>query len=368
MRVRLRTGQRARYFGQWRFVGCLFHCGPFLPTKRWLALHGVSGQINTMNTAATLEADRKELRFAMRLSLFVGCLMFVMKAGAYLLTGSAAILSDAAESVVHVAAVFFAAYSLRLSYKPADAEHKYGHAKITFFSAGFEGAMIILAAIYILYECIQKWVTGLQLENLGYGMLLTTAAALINGALGGYLLWVGRTRRSLILEANGKHVLTDCWTSAAVLIGVGLAAVTGWLPWDPICGILMGLNILYSGGGLIRSATAGLMDKADPAVHRQLVELLTNETAIYGIAYHALRHRNIGDAHWVEVHLVFSEGTLLIDAHRTATAIEHSIEKTLLPRAHVTTHLECVADHDLLHPEEKDSEDQPASGRNTGLA
>jgi len=319
-----------------------------------------------MNTPAILDANRKELRFAMRLSLFVGCLMFVIKTGAYLLTGSAAILSDAAESVVHVAAVFFAAYSLRLSYKPADTEHKYGHAKITFFSAGFEGAMIILAAIYILYECVQKWMAGLHLQNLGYGMLLTAAATLINGALGGYLLWVGRKRRSLILEANGKHVLTDCWTSAAVVIGVGLAAVTGWLPWDPICGILMGLNILYSGGGLIRSATAGLMDKADPVVHRQLLELLASETAKYGIAYHALRHRNIGDSHWVELHLVFSEETLLVDAHRTATEIEHSIEKALLPRAHVTTHLECVVDHDLLHPEEVDSEDKPAPGKKKG--
>ena len=156
-----------------------------------------------MNVTATSDADRKALRFAMTLSLVIGCLMFVMKVSAYLLTGSAAILSDAAESVVHVAAVFFAAYSLRLSYKPADDEHMYGHAKISFFSAGFEGAMIILAAIYIIYESIHKWMTGLQLENLGYGSLLTAAATLINGALGGYLVWLGRRKNSLILAANG---------------------------------------------------------------------------------------------------------------------------------------------------------------------
>jgi len=308
-----------------------------------------------MNATTNSEADRKSLRFAMTLSLVIGCLMFVMKVSAYLLTGSAAILSDAAESVVHVAAVFFAAYSLRLSYKPADDEHMYGHSKIAFFSAGFEGAMIILAAIYIIYESIHKWLTGLQLENLGYGSLLTGAATLINGALGGYLIWIGRRKKSLILEANGKHVLTDCWTSAAVLVGLGLIMVTKWLPWDPICGILMAINILVSGGGLIRSASAGLMDHADPEAHRQLVEILDRETAQHGISYHALRHRNIGDAHWVELHFLFPEGTSLGDAHRAATAVEQVVERSLLPRAHVTSHLECTSDHDALHPGEAGS-------------
>ena len=306
-----------------------------------------------MNVAATSAADRKALSLGMTLSLVIGSLMFVMKVSAYLLTGSAAILSDAAESVVHVAAVFFAAYSLRLSYKPADDEHMYGHAKIAFFSAGFEGAMIILAAIYIIYESIHKWIIGLHLENLGYGSLLTAAATLINGALGGYLIWLGRRKRSLILEANGKHVLTDCWTSAAVLVGLGLTLTTKWLPWDPICGILMAINILLSGGGLVRSALAGLMDQADPHAHRQLVEILKRETAKYGIAYHALRHRNVGDAHWVELHFLFPHGTPLGEAHRTATAIEQVIEQSLPPRAHVTSHLESRDDHDAVHAGEK---------------
>lgn len=306
-----------------------------------------------MNPASGSEADRKALGVAMNLSLVIGCLMFVMKVSAYVLTGSAAILSDAAESVVHVAAVVFAAYSLRVAYRPADEAHLYGHAKIGFFSAGFEGGMIILAAIYIIYESVHKWVIGLQLENLGYGTLLTAAAAIINGGLGGYLVRMGRRKRSVILEANGKHVLTDCWTSAAVLVGLGLTAVTGWLPWDPICGILMAINILVSGAGLMRSSFAGLMDRADPEAHRQLVEILERETVAKGVSYHALRHRNVGDAHWVEVHLLFPEGTLLSDAHRRATAIEEVIEQSLLPRAHVTTHLESQGDHDVLHPSER---------------
>lgn len=289
----------------------------------------------------------------MNLSLGIGLVLFVVKVSAYLLTGSAAILSDAAESVVHVAAVFFAAYSLRVSNRPADQDHLYGHAKIAFFSAGFEGAMIILAALYIIYESIHKWMTGLKLENLGAGTLLTASAVLINGALGAYLVWLGRKKGSLILTANGKHVLTDCWTSAAVLVGLGLTLVTRWLPWDPICGIVMAINILVSGTGLIRSALAGLMDQADPAAHRALRDILDRETSRHGISYHELRHRNVGDAQWVEVHFLFPEGISLREAHRTATAIEQAVENTITPRTHVTSHLECRSDHHELHPNEQ---------------
>jgi cation diffusion facilitator family transporter len=302
-----------------------------------------------MQAAIRTDADRKALTFAMRLSLGVGLLMFVMKVGAYLLTGSAAILSDAAESVVHVAAVVFATYSLKLSYRPPDEDHLYGHTKIAFFSAGFEGAMIILAAIYIIYESIHKWLGGLQLENLGFGTSLTAAAAAINGGLGAYLIWLGRRKNSLILTANGKHVLTDCWTSLAVLVGLGLVLVTKWLPFDPICGILMACNILYSGGALVKSAWTGLMDTADSAVQKQLIELLDRETSKHGITYHQLRHRNLGDSHWVDVHLVFPDKISLADAHRTATEIEGVVEASLEPRAAMTTHLESASDHDDVH-------------------
>ncbi len=306
-----------------------------------------------MTITTTSESDRKAMLFAINLSLGIGLLMFVMKVGAYVMTGSAAILSDAAESVVHVAAVIFAAYSLRLSYRPADEDHLYGHAKISFFSAGFEGAMIMLAAIYIIYESIHKWMTGLQLENLGAGVILTAAAAAINGGLGAYLVWLGRRKSSLILEANGKHVLTDCWTSIAVLVGLGLVLTTGWLPFDPICGIIMACNILWSGAGLMKSAFSGLMDRADPAARTKLISILDRETEQRGLSYHQLRLRDIGDAHWAEFHLVFPENTSLSDAHRTATEIEKVIETSIEPRASVTTHLECASDHDDLHPQEK---------------
>jgi cation diffusion facilitator family transporter len=212
--------------------------------------------------------------------------------------------------------------------------------------------MIVLAAFYIIYASIHKWLHGLQLERLGSGTLMTAAAAVINGALGGYLVWIGRRKHSLILEANGKHVLTDCWTSAAVVVGLGLVLLTGWRPWDPICGILMACNILWSGSGLMRSAFGGLMDQADPVVQTQLREILDGETTRRGLTYHALRHRNVGDAHWVEAHLIFPAGTSLVDAHREATAIERVIEQAVPPRAYVTTHLESIADHDELHTHE----------------
>jgi cation diffusion facilitator family transporter len=300
---------------------------------------------------AQREEDRRVQTMAMSLSLAVGVAMFAIKVGAYALTGSAAILSDAAESVVHVAAVVFAFYSLRLSHRPPDPGHLYGHAKISFFSAGFEGAMIVLAAVYIIFEAIRKWVTGLELENLGLGASLTVLAMLINGVLGAYLIWVGKRRKSIILSANGKHVLTDCWTSLGVVIGLCLALLTGWLPWDPIAAIAVALNILWSGFGLMRQSVSGLMDVADPEIHRQITELLDRETRTRGMAYHNLRHRSLGDAYWVEVHLLFPQAMPIGQAHRIATQIEDAVAGSLDMQGYVTTHLESLEDHDRVHAE-----------------
>jgi cation diffusion facilitator family transporter len=295
-------------------------------------------------------ADFRALKFAMTLSLLVGLFMLLIKVTAYLLTGSAAVLSDAAESVVHVAAVSFAFYSLQLSRKPADPGHLYGHAKISYFSAGFEGAMIILAALYIIFEAARKWIFGLELDHLGLGTLLTALAMAINAALGAYLLHIGRKKNSIILTANGKHVLTDFWTSLGVLVGLGLALLTGWLPWDPIAAILVALNILWSGIGLIRQSIGGLMDVADPRDHQSIVDLLERETERHGIRYHDLRHRSLGDAVWVDVHLLFPESTPVGEAHRVATLVEQAFTPVLLRPTHVTTHLEALEDHHVVHP------------------
>jgi len=305
--------------------------------------------MNTEIAPSEATRDQALLQRAIVISLLVGLLMLGIKMSAYVLTGSVAILSDAAESVVHVVAVAFAVYSLRLSYKPADKDHPYGYAKTSFFSAGFEGSMIILAALFIIYTAVDKWMTGLELERLGLGTGLTALAVVINGVLGGYLLWLGKKKKSLILEANGHHVLTDCWTSLGVLVGLGLTLATGWLPFDPIFGIVAALNILYSGTSLIRRSISGLMDKADPAIRAQIESVLAEECGKNNIQYHGLRHRDLGNAHGVELHLLFPGNTPIRTAHRTATAVERAIINELESKAYVTTHLEAVEDHPHVH-------------------
>lgn len=300
-------------------------------------------------------------QFAIRLSLVIGILMFGGKTYAYLITGSAAILSDAAESVVHVLAVGFAAFSLWLSLQPPDDSHPYGHDKISFFSAGFEGAMIAFAAFYIIYEAIVKWLRGLELKNLDTGTLLVAGAALINAALGLFLVWQGKRNHSIILVANGKHVLTDSWTSLGVIVGLLLVLFTGWLPFDPILAILVALNILWSGGKLIRQSVGGLMDEADPGMEQKVKEVLATAMEEGGVSYHELRYRHSGTSAWVEVHLLFPDGTLIEDAHRRATEIESTIAAQFPYPVTVTTHLEPIVQHDETHERAKERKEPARS-------
>jgi cation diffusion facilitator family transporter len=302
------------------------------------------------NLDANLGAARESrLWRAMSWSLGIAIGMVFLKMGAYFITGSAAILSDAAEAIVHVVAVLFATYSLRLSSKPADATHRYGHAKIGFFSAGVEGSLILLVAFYIYFHSGKKLISPEPVENLAIGIVLTIVAAAISGALGLYLIRTGRKDHSLVVEANGKHTLADCWTSAAVLLSLILTWIFRWAPIDPLIGILIATNILITGIRLVRSGFSGLMDAADPAIQRSIVELLDRETRQRGISYHNLRHRNLGDTNWVEFHLVFPAGVLLSDAHRVATEIERTLEANVPSGAKVTTHLESALDHDIIH-------------------
>ena len=297
----------------------------------------------------------KQMRFAMRLSLGVGILMLAGKMTAYLLTGSAAILSDAAESVVHVVAVAFAAFSLWLSTKPADRKFPFGYERISFFSAGFEGALIILAAVTIIYEAIRKWLEGLPLENLGLGAALVLVASVINAALGWYLVRIGRRNNSLILEANGKHVLTDSWTSFGVVGGLVLVILTGWKPFDPICAIAVALNILWSGGRLVKRSVGGLMDYTDPELRRKLDASVQQICDELDMRYHGVRCRNAGHRLIVHVHLLFPYHTELGAAHRLATELEERLPAMLGTPAEVVTHLESEEDHSLVHHSQHDT-------------
>jgi cation diffusion facilitator family transporter len=288
-------------------------------------------------------------RLAMRLSLGVGLLMLAGKSYAYAITGSAAILSDAAESVVHVFAVAFAAWSLWVAVRPADESHPYGHDKIAFFSAGVEGALIVVAAFYIVYAAIEKWMAGLALENLSTGTWLVAAAAIINASLGGYLVWLGRRTGSIILVANGHHVLTDAWTSFGVVAGLLLTIGTGWLPFDPLVALAVALNILWAGGRLMRQAIGGLMDEGDPHVEALVRRILDEEVARRGLVYHALRYRTTGTTLFVEVHLLFPGGVSLADAHHSASEIEAALHRAVGTRLSIITHLEPHEDHDEAH-------------------
>ncbi len=295
---------------------------------------------------------RQQQLFAIRLSLAVGVLMLVGKWYAYSITGSAAILSDAAESVVHIVAVAFAAYSMWLSYQPADESHPYGHDKISFFSAGIEGGLIILAAMFIIYESVLKLVTGIVLENLDSGTWIIFGASVINLGLGGFLVWRGKKSNSLILIANGKHVLTDSWTSFGVVFGLLLTQLTGWLPFDPIVAMMVALNILWEGGKLVRQSVGGLMDEANPELEKKIHDVLRTETEKKGLIYHQLRYRDSGISVWMEFHLLFPKGTLIEDAHEQSTEIETMLAKAVGQKTHIITHLEPIEDHDKLHPDE----------------
>jgi cation diffusion facilitator family transporter len=294
----------------------------------------------------------RDAQFAMRLSLAFGFLMLLGKTAAWFMTHSAAIFSDAAESVIHVIAVGFASFSLRLSLRPASHNFLYGYERITFFSAGFEGALIVVAAIAILFESIHEWIAGLQIHNLSYGVFLILAAGVLNAGLGYYLLRTGHRTNSLILEANGKHVLTDSLTSLGVVVGLGLVMLTHWKPFDPLVAIVVAANILWSGGQLVWRSAVGLLDYSDPEAGRKIRERLDAICSELSIQYHGVRFRTTGYRQIIEVHLLFPRNTSVSEAHAQATILEERLPVELGTPAEVITHLEALEDHADVHHHE----------------
>ncbi len=285
----------------------------------------------------------------MRLSLIVGFFMLAGKTAAYFYTGSAAIFSDAIESVIHVIAVGFAAFSMHLSFRPTNSRHLYGYERIAFMSAGFEGALIIIAAVLIIYSAVEKWLSGLEISNLGPGTLIVLAASLVNAGLGWYLVRAGKRHQSLILEANGKHVLTDSWTSFGVVGGLCLVLLTGWKPFDPILAIAVALNILWSGGNLVWRSATGLLDYADPEKGQHLREQLDKLCTELEIHYHGVRYRDTGQRTIVSVDLLFPYDMPVGEAHRRATQVEERLPEMLSFQVEVSTHLESMEDHAQIH-------------------
>ncbi|GIW87465.1 MAG: cation diffusion facilitator transporter [Isosphaeraceae bacterium] len=259
-------------------------------------------------------AESRRRRAAI-VSVAVGCFMLLGKWLAYALTGSSAILSDALESVVHVAATGFALYSLIVSARPPDEKYPYGYGKIGYFSAGFEGALIVVAALTIGHAAIQGLLRGEQPRQLGLGLMLIFVASLVNLGLGGWLIREGKRTRSIILEADGHHVLTDAITSFGVVLGVALVLLTGWYWLDSVIALLVAVNIIVTGLRLTRHAFLGLMDRADNGLLEQFVAALNNGRQAGWIDLHNLRAWQSGDRTFVDFHLVVPPGWTVEQLH-----------------------------------------------------
>lgn len=307
-------------------------------------------------------ADR---RTAMSLSLAVAGVMLVGKLVAYWLTGSYAMLSDAAESVVHLFATAFAAFAMWLAARPADENHPYGHGRMVYFSAGFEGALIFVTALFVAGTAIRALLTGITLTNLGPGIAIAGGLALVNLALGGYLLWLGKRQNALVLVAHARHVLTDVWTTAAALVGLGLVMLTGHEILDPLAALLIGVVIAASGFLLLRRSLAGLMDEAPRTVTETLLAALREEVRAGHISgFHQLRFRQVEDELWIEVHLFVPGAQTVAQSHATATEIEQRIF-ALFPEQQVwvTSHVEPDEAHADLHGAGHEARDPLAEPR-----
>jgi cation diffusion facilitator family transporter len=285
-----------------------------------------------------------ELRAAIA-SVVVGVGLLVLKFIAYFLTGSSAIFADAMESIVNVAASLVAAYSLWVAHTPADEEHPYGHGKIEFMSAGFEGGMILLASIIMAAKAIVSIVRhDLAIESIGAGLVLMSIAMLFNGGLGFYLIRTGKRQDSVTLEADGHHLLSDAITSLAAVLALVLVKNLHWTYADPIIALLMALYIMRMGLGLVWRSAAGLMDRQDTADERRLKDLLNAHIGPAGkdpriCSYHKLRHRHSGRYHWVDFHIVVPATLTVKQGHDIASAIEYEME-LMLGEGNATAHIE----------------------------
>ncbi|MBA3273907.1 MAG: cation transporter, partial [Chthoniobacterales bacterium] len=291
---------------------------------------------------------------AVTMSVVVSIVLLVIKFVAYYFTGSAAIFSDALESIVNVIASIVAAYSLFLAHQPADESHPYGHGKAEFLSAGFEGGMILLAAMVIAFHAVEQILRGPSVEELDIGMILIFFAGAINGIVGLIVIRTGKSRSSATLAADGKHLLTDAITSAGVLVALLIVRFTGAAWVDPLAALLVAAYIIVMGIGLLRESTAGLMDAQDQADERLLRDILDGhvgaktaegklprEPRICG--YHKVRHRHSGRYHWVDFHIKVPAWWDVNRGHQVASAIEHEIEQSLV-EGDATAHVEPCAD------------------------
>ncbi|MEO7096723.1 MAG: cation diffusion facilitator family transporter [Polyangiales bacterium] len=287
-------------------------------------------------------ADRR-VRAAVT-SLVVGTIIFLAKIVAYWRTGSSAILSDALESIVNVVAAAFAVYAVRFAAMPADRDHPYGHGKMEYLSAAFEGGLVGFAALTIVYSAIRALMEPPQLHSLGQGMILSAAAAVANLLLGLWLLRTGKASSSPTLIADGHHVLSDVWTTVGAIVGVALVRLTG-LTWiDPATAILLALLLLRTAFKLVLSSASGLMDREDPELLQRLVDAF-NATDIEGIGgVHHLRAIRSGDVVHVDAHVYVPHHWTVARAHAAAHQLEESVKEKCGLSGEIALHFDTASD------------------------
>jgi cation diffusion facilitator family transporter len=267
-----------------------------------------------------------------------------LKMLAWRLTGSVGLLSDALESLVNLAAALLALSMLRLAAAPPDQQHHYGFSKAEYFSAGIEGALIVLAAAGILATALPRLMQPQPLDAPLLGLGITAAATAINLGAAIVLIRAGKKHDSITLDADGKHLMTDVWTSLGVIAGVGLVYATGWLVLDPLVALAVGVHIVWTGLGLMRRSVAGLLDAAIPHDDQTEIDKLFSEySKRYGVSFHALRTRQAGARRFVTFHLLVPDAWTVKRAHQLSEEIESRI-RSMVPQASLLTHIEPISD------------------------
>jgi cation diffusion facilitator family transporter len=273
------------------------------------------------------------------LSIAAALITLALKFGAWGVTGSVSLLSDAIESSVNLVAAITALFALWFSMRPVDRSHNYGHEKIEFFASAVEGGLILLAGGGIIWYASQRLLNPQPLESIGVGIAITLVSAVVNFVVARMLLRVGREHDSIVLETDGQHLMTDVWTSLGVVVGIALVAITDVSRLDPAIAIIIALNILRTGVSLLRKSFDGLMDKSLPREEEDLVRAAVQDALDDGETFHALRTRKAGATRFVDLHVLLPGATSLKHAHDTSLRIEERVERSL-PGTEVTIHLE----------------------------
>ncbi len=281
-------------------------------------------------------------RFAW-LSIAAALTTIVLKTCAWWLTGSVGLLSDALESLVNLATAVVALWLLGIAARPPDEEHSFGHSKAEYFAGGIEGLFILAAAAGIAFTAVPRLMQPAPLEQVGWGLAVSALAAVVNLVVGRILMRAGKTHRSLTLEAEGQHLMTDVWTSGGVIIGVALVAWTGWQRLDPLIALAVAGHICFTGYHLMRTSVGGLMDVSLPREERERVSAILERRCTAGVKYHALRTRQAGHRRFVYFHLLVPGAWSVEQGHKLMEEIEEEIRASI-PYVTVIAHLEPVDD------------------------